>query len=197
MTKPNNSKTQISEWHSFFAALMFYTRLPVPNNLPHSQEILNNSRKYFPLIGIIIGAIACVVFLVSQLIFPLSVSVALSMVATILATGAFHEDGFADSCDGLGGGWQSEQVSTCSLCRPPPSQSQLSAKPSSWKAPVAKMVATMESATLTDNGKINLLTRNTTQAIAPMIMPINGKYFLELFRIYCEWGRLLGTGNRV
>jgi len=32
------------------------------------------------------------------------------MVATILATGAFHEDGFADSCDGLGGGWQAEQV---------------------------------------------------------------------------------------
>ena len=32
------------------------------------------------------------------------------MVATFLATGAFHEDGFADSCDGLGGGWKAEQV---------------------------------------------------------------------------------------
>jgi len=32
------------------------------------------------------------------------------MIASILATGAFHEDGFADSCDGLGGGWKADQV---------------------------------------------------------------------------------------
>jgi len=34
------------------------------------------------------------------------------MVTSILVTGAFHEDGFADSCDGFGGGWEKEQVLT-------------------------------------------------------------------------------------
>jgi adenosylcobinamide-GDP ribazoletransferase len=38
------------------------------------------------------------------------VAVLLGMAATILATGAFHEDGFADSCDGFGGGWEKAQV---------------------------------------------------------------------------------------
>jgi adenosylcobinamide-GDP ribazoletransferase len=32
------------------------------------------------------------------------------MVATLLATGAFHEDGLADSVDGFGGGWTREDV---------------------------------------------------------------------------------------
>mgnify|MGYP000660450424 CR=1 FL=1 len=34
------------------------------------------------------------------------------MIATIYLTGAFHEDGFADSCDGFGGGWEKSQVLT-------------------------------------------------------------------------------------
>jgi len=101
-----------TEWDYFFAALMFYTRLPAPANTRHSPEILNGSRKYFPLIGIIIASIGAIVFLVSQSFLSIGISVALSMVATILATGAFHEDGFADSCDGLGGGWKKEQVLT-------------------------------------------------------------------------------------
>lgn len=99
-----------SELELFRAALMFYTRLPVPNNTPHSPEALNKSRKYFPFIGIIVGAIAVSAYLTGQSLFSNGVSIALSMVATILATGAFHEDGFADSCDGLGGGWKTEQV---------------------------------------------------------------------------------------
>lgn len=94
------------------AAVMFYTRLPVPKNSPHSDEILNKSRIYFPVIGWLIGALAVLVFYLSSHVFPLALSVLLSMVATILATGAFHEDGFADSCDGLGGGWQKDQVLT-------------------------------------------------------------------------------------
>jgi adenosylcobinamide-GDP ribazoletransferase len=32
------------------------------------------------------------------------------MVSAMLLTGAMHEDGFADSCDGFGGGWTREQV---------------------------------------------------------------------------------------
>ena len=100
------------QWQLFLVAIMFYTRLPVPKDLPHSEQLLNESRAYFPLIGIVIGGISAISFLLLINVLPLVICVALSIIITILATGAFHEDGFADSCDGLGGGWSKEQVLT-------------------------------------------------------------------------------------
>lgn len=96
----------------FFTALMFYTRLPCPSWIGYSEQKLNKSRKYFPLIGWIIGGIGAGVFWLAQYILPLSVSVLLSMAATVYWTGAFHEDGFADSCDAFGGGWTKAQILT-------------------------------------------------------------------------------------
>ncbi len=96
----------------FLAAVMFFTRLPVPKNINHSDEILNQSRKYFPLIGLLIGCLGAVSVLLLHSILPLSIAVLLSILITVLATGSFHEDGFADCCDGFGGGWQKEQVLT-------------------------------------------------------------------------------------
>ena len=94
----------------FLAALMFYTRIPCPPWFEHHAEYLNKSLKYFPLIGWIIGGIAVAVYGVSQLVLPASVSILLSMVAAIVATGAFHEDGLVDVCDGFGGGWSKQQI---------------------------------------------------------------------------------------
>lgn len=96
----------------FWNAVMFYTRLPTPSNLEYSEDVLNRSRKYFTTVGLIIGGIAAISFNLAAMVMPLSVSVLLSMISTILATGCFHEDGFADTCDGLGGGWTKEQVLT-------------------------------------------------------------------------------------
>ena len=93
-------------------AVMFYTRLPVPKCLPFSQDRLNLSRKYFPAIGTIIGCISGLCYFVSVPVLGVSLAVLLSMCVSILATGAFHEDGFADSCDGLGGGWEKDSVLT-------------------------------------------------------------------------------------
>ncbi|MCL4155291.1 UNVERIFIED_CONTAM: hypothetical protein GTU68_020692 [Idotea baltica] len=47
---------------------------------------------------------------VSSLLFPMAVSVLLSMISTVFLTGAFHEDGLADTADGFGGGWDKAQV---------------------------------------------------------------------------------------
>ncbi len=94
----------------FFAALMFFTRIPCPTWVKHSQETLNKASRYFPLIGWIVGAIGASVFWISSLLFPPVLAVLLSMIATILLTGAFHEDGFADVCDGFGGGWTQEEI---------------------------------------------------------------------------------------
>ena len=88
----------------FFTAMMFYTRLPCPRWVDHSEVMLNRATRYFPLMGWIVAGIAGITFWAAMFILPVPVSVLLSMVAGILATGAFHEDGWADVCDGFGGG---------------------------------------------------------------------------------------------
>ena len=98
------------ELEYFFAALRFFTRLPVPAWVGHGQDQLNHAARYFPLIGILVGSIGAGVTELVALALPIGVAVLLGMAATILATGAFHEDGFADSCDGFGGGWEKAQV---------------------------------------------------------------------------------------
>lgn len=94
----------------FLTAVQYYTRIPCPQWVGHSQEYLNEASRYFPLIGWIVGGISGGVFCLAQFVFPVPVSILLSMIAGILLTGAFHEDGFADTCDGFGGGWSKEQV---------------------------------------------------------------------------------------
>jgi adenosylcobinamide-GDP ribazoletransferase len=106
------SNRKATELDYFYAALMFYTRIPVPSTALHSQTVLDRSRKYFPLIGIIIGSIAAATFVIANQFFGTALSIALSMALSLLATGAFHEDGLADSFDGFGGGWTKEQVLT-------------------------------------------------------------------------------------
>jgi len=94
----------------FLTALSFYTRVPVRNINGWSEDMLNKSTRYFPLIGIFVGAVGAVTFFAFNLYLPISVAVLLSIVLTILFTGAFHEDGFADFCDGFGGGYTPERI---------------------------------------------------------------------------------------
>ena len=98
------------ELEYFFAALRFFTRLPVPRWVGHSAEQLNHAARYFPLVGVIVGAVGAAVTLGALHLWPAPLAVLLGMAATLLATGAFHEDGLADSIDGFGGGWTREQV---------------------------------------------------------------------------------------
>ncbi len=92
----------------FFTALMFYSRIPVPKSLSYSENDLNCSTKYFPLLGIIVGCFVALVYWLGHFIFPISITIVLSMIVGIFITGSFHEDGFADVCDGFGGGWTAE-----------------------------------------------------------------------------------------
>ena len=68
------------------------------------------AKRYYPLAGALIGAFAGGVFWLAHLVFPVSLAVLLSTAASLLATGALHEDGFADACDGLGGGATRERA---------------------------------------------------------------------------------------
>jgi adenosylcobinamide-GDP ribazoletransferase len=94
----------------FFTALMFFTRIPCPAWVDHSEEYLHHSSRYFPLMGWIVGGIGAAILFCSSFFLPTIIAVLLSMLATILTTGAFHEDGFADMCDGFGGGWTKERI---------------------------------------------------------------------------------------
>ena len=96
----------------FFTAIMFLTRIPVPKKINHSSAMLQKSARYFSWVGLLVGGIGCTAFFLSQLVFSTAFSIAFSILSTILTTGAFHEDGFADSCDAFGGGWTKEKILT-------------------------------------------------------------------------------------
>jgi adenosylcobinamide-GDP ribazoletransferase len=96
----------------FFTALTFFTRIPCAAWGKHDEADLNHAAKYFPLVGALVGSVAASVFLLASWILPASLAVLLSMVATLLLTGAFHEDGLSDAVDGLGGGFDKEQMLT-------------------------------------------------------------------------------------
>ncbi|MGF1737110.1 adenosylcobinamide-GDP ribazoletransferase [Photobacterium satsumensis] len=93
----------------FLIALAFFTRIPVPADTPYSPELLNKANRYFALVGLVVGLASAAIFWLAQLVLPASVSVIIAMAASLLLTGAFHEDGLADVFDGFGGGWQPEQ----------------------------------------------------------------------------------------
>lgn len=98
------------EIHIFFTALLFFTRIPCPKWVNHDPEYLKLSSRYFSLVGIIVGSIGAIIYYGASFLFSVEISLLLSMFATIYATGAFHEDGFADVCDGFGGGWSKEKI---------------------------------------------------------------------------------------
>jgi len=100
------------ELHIFLTALMFYTRIPCPKNIDHNPYYLNKASRYFPLVGCIVGSVAFTVFYIFNYLGGAEIAIILSMIASVLVTGGFHEDGFADVCDGFGGGWTKEKILT-------------------------------------------------------------------------------------
>ena len=98
------------EWYKLLAAVMFYTRIPIPEKLHTRMPPLDQATRYFPVIGWLVGGAGAFVFWLGMLVFPLWVAIILSLMTTVGITGAFHEDGLADVLDGFGGGWTREQV---------------------------------------------------------------------------------------
>ena len=93
----------LHELRLFFVALQFFTRVPVPAWVGWSPEWMHASSRHYPLVGLCVGAVGAAVLLGTAGLWPLPVAVGLSMAATVWMTGGFHEDGLADTCDGLGG----------------------------------------------------------------------------------------------
>ena len=85
------------------AALALLTRLPLPG-ADHARGA--HAAWAYPLAGLAVGAIAAMSgILATALGLPPGIAAGLILTASILTTGAMHEDGLADSADGLWGGW--------------------------------------------------------------------------------------------
>jgi adenosylcobinamide-GDP ribazoletransferase len=93
-----------AQWTLFLLAVQFLTRLPVPADLPFSEELQARAARYFPAAGLVVGGLGAAVLALGAQLWALPVAVLLSLAATLIATGALHEDGLADAADGLVGG---------------------------------------------------------------------------------------------
>ncbi|MDO9012894.1 MAG: adenosylcobinamide-GDP ribazoletransferase [Gallionella sp.] len=100
----------LRELRLFLTALQFFTRIPTPAWVGHSAGQLNQAARYFPLVGMVVGALSAALLWLAALALPLSLAVGISMTAGILLTGAFHEDGLSDFADGMGGGYTREKM---------------------------------------------------------------------------------------
>jgi len=94
----------------FFVALQFFTRIPIPRWVGFELDWLQHAVRYFPAVGWVVALFTAAVYTGSALLWPQAVAVLLSTIAGVYLTGAFHEDGFADVCDGFGGGATRQKV---------------------------------------------------------------------------------------
>jgi adenosylcobinamide-GDP ribazoletransferase len=99
-----------SELESLIGAIRFFTRLQIPGQSGHGSVALERAIRYFPAVGLLIGAIAALVFALAALVWPKPLAVAAAIAAAIYLTGAIHEDGWSDMVDGFGGGSSRERV---------------------------------------------------------------------------------------
>ncbi|WP_201581174.1 MULTISPECIES: adenosylcobinamide-GDP ribazoletransferase [Psychrobacter] len=100
------------EWILLLVAVQFLTRLSVPPFKHYDPQWLHQSSRHFPAVGLLVGLLCAGVFWLGNLLFTPLVAAVLSTAFGIKLTGAFHEDGLADSCDGLGGGLTRERTLT-------------------------------------------------------------------------------------
>ena len=100
----------MAEIRLLLTAMQYFTRIRVPAWVGHAPERLTGAVRYFPAIGLIIGASGAAVMWLAALVLPAPLPAILSTAVTLLMTGAIHEDGLADTADGLGGGATRERA---------------------------------------------------------------------------------------
>jgi adenosylcobinamide-GDP ribazoletransferase len=90
------------------AALAFLTRIPCGRQ-PVGKAALQWAPAWFPGVGCALGFLGCLVFLALGRSGPW-VAAASTVAVLALVTGAFHEDGLADTADALGGAFERERI---------------------------------------------------------------------------------------
>lgn len=83
-------------------AVAFLTRIPVDDGRVLDARAMNRAAVWFPVVGLLVGAVVGGVRLLADLALPAGPATILALTAGIFLTGAFHEDGLADIADGVG-----------------------------------------------------------------------------------------------
>ena len=89
--------------HDAATAVVFLTRCPVPWTIPAADRRLHRCTPWFPVVGVAVGLVGGLAWWLGTLTGAPALAAGAAVAATALVTGAFHEDGLADTFDGLGG----------------------------------------------------------------------------------------------
>ena len=89
-------------------AVQLLTRIPVPVRRVDDAD-LRAAAVFFPVVGLLVALVGIAVRAIGAPLVGVVPATILAVAATIAVTGAFHEDGLADSVDGLWGGWTAER----------------------------------------------------------------------------------------
>lgn len=100
----------LREFRLFCTAILFLSRIPVPSRWAYGSEQMNASMRYLPLTGFLLGALLAFILWTCHLMMSFEVALGITLALGIWITGAMHEDGFADFCDGYGGGYHKERI---------------------------------------------------------------------------------------
>jgi adenosylcobinamide-GDP ribazoletransferase len=95
---------------SFLASIAFLTRFPVGRIAAFDAADVAHSAGWFPLIGVLLGAIYSLAGALLKGHLPLAAVAVLLVILDALATGALHFDGLADTADGFGGAKSREDI---------------------------------------------------------------------------------------
>lgn len=93
-----------------FAALTFFTRLPFWRLGSVDKRYYKSVVPYWPFTGWLTGAIMCIVLWLAAQVLPYFAAILIALLSRVLVTGALHEDGLADFCDGMGGGTSRDRI---------------------------------------------------------------------------------------
>lgn len=87
---------------SFILAIQFLTILPAPGtDTTPTPAILRRSVLFYPLVGLVIGAVAAAVCGLAAMILPGFPASVITVIAMITISGGLHMDGLADTADGF------------------------------------------------------------------------------------------------
>ncbi len=89
--------------HDLRLAVAFLTRIPAHDPArPLNAARLSRAALWFPAVGLIVGGTMGAVRVASDVVLPTGPATVLALLAAVLVTGGFHEDGLADASDGMG-----------------------------------------------------------------------------------------------
>lgn len=92
------------------AAFMFFTRLPLWRMVEVPSHYFKRVVELWPLTGWLTGGVMALTMWLSAQILPATVAALMAIAARLILTGALHDDGLADFCDGFGGGTSRERI---------------------------------------------------------------------------------------